>query len=319
MRTPRPWSLPTQPVSRSILLASGITPAMIRTRLASGALVALRHGVVVSSEAWPSDPAEQHLVRARAEVVANPGAVISHESAAVVWDLATPGFEAWHSAPVTLTAPARTAHRSSSSTAQWHSCVLPPGQVTRDRGGYPVTAVARTAVDLAAGLPLPEALVILDHAARLTVATYVSRPRRGDYGNLRLVRAARETLVSATTARTLRLLVSVVPLVEPCRESAAESLSAGHLALSELPAPRFQAPIRTTAGTLFPDFFWPDAMLIGEVDGAIKYTDATAFVLEKEREQVLRDMGYRFVRWLAKEIMLRPHEVMLRIERALAR
>ncbi len=318
MRTPRPWSLPTQPVSRTILLASGITPAMIRTQLASGALVALRHGVVVSSEAWPSDPADQHVVRARAEVVANPDAVISHESAAVVWDLAAPGFEPWHSAPVSLTEPGRTAHRSSSSTAVWHSGVLPPGQVTRDHEGYPVTTLARTAVDLAARLPLPEALVVLDHAARLMVATYVSRPRRSDYGSPRLVRAAREALMSATTARTLRHLQEVIPLVEPCRESAVESLSAGHLALSDLPVPLFQAPIRTATGTLYPDFFWPDAMLIGEVDGAIKYTDASAFVLEKEREQVLRDMGFRFVRWLAKEIMLRPHEVMLRIERALA-
>jgi very-short-patch-repair endonuclease len=41
-------------------------------------------------------------------------------------------------------------------------------------------------------------------------------------------------------------------------------------------------------------------------------------VLEKEREQVLRDLGYRFVRWLAKEIMLQPAVVMERIARALA-
>jgi hypothetical protein len=33
---------------------------------------------------------------------------------------------------------------------------------------------------------------------------------------------------------------------------------------------------------------------------------------------VLRDLGYRFVRWLAKEIMLRPDVVMERIARALA-
>jgi hypothetical protein len=32
---------------------------------------------------------------------------------------------------------------------------------------------------------------------------------------------------------------------------------------------------------------------------------------------VLRDLGYRFVRWLAKEIMTRPDVVIARIERAL--
>jgi len=106
--------------------------------------------------------------------------------------------------------------------------------------------------------------------------------------------------------------------VNPSRESVAESLSAGHMQLSGLPTPRFQAEIRTPIGTLYPDFLWEDLKLIGECDGAIKYNDASGYVLEKEREQVLRDLGYRFVRWLAKEIMLRPDVVMERIARALA-
>jgi very-short-patch-repair endonuclease len=71
-------------------------------------------------------------------------------------------------------------------------------------------------------------------------------------------------------------------------------------------------------GALYPDFLWEDLKLIGECDGAIKYNDASGYVLEKEREQVLRDLEYRFVRWLPKEIMLRPDVVMERIARALA-
>jgi very-short-patch-repair endonuclease len=58
-------------------------------------------------------------------------------------------------------------------------------------------------------------------------------------------------------------------------------------------------------------------MLIGECDGAVKYTDQQSIVAEKEREQLLRDLGYRIVRWLAKEIMTRPDLVLARIERAL--
>ena len=58
-------------------------------------------------------------------------------------------------------------------------------------------------------------------------------------------------------------------------------------------------------------------MLIGECDGAVKYTDQQSIVTEKEHEQLLRDMGYRIVRWLAKEIMTRPDLVLARIERAL--
>src|SRR5665647_511182 len=54
MRTPRPWTLPTQPVTRALLLASGVTDAMIRTQLATGRLTQLRAGVFLSSDAWPA-------------------------------------------------------------------------------------------------------------------------------------------------------------------------------------------------------------------------------------------------------------------------
>jgi len=58
--------------------------------------------------------------------------------------------------------------------------------------------------------------------------------------------------------------------------------------------------------------------VIGEVDGAIKYQDANAFVLEKQREQILKDLGYIVIRWLAREIMLTPWVVIDRVARALS-
>ena len=54
-----------------------------------------------------------------------------------------------------------------------------------------------------------------------------------------------------------------------------------------------------------------------EADGAEKYRDQQAAVREKEREQVLRDLGYRSVRWLSKEIMARPDVVVDRVRRQL--
>jgi len=112
-------------------------------------------------------------------------------------------------------------------------------------------------------------------------------------------------------------LTPTVALVVPARESPAESLTAGHLQLAGLPTPLFQAQIYTPHGTIYPDFLWPDLMLIGECDGAVQYSDQQSIVAEKEREQLLRDLGYRIVRWLAKEIMTRPDLVLARIERAL--
>jgi Protein of unknown function (DUF559). len=312
----RPWILPTEPTRRSDLIRLGITSRMIRTGLAMGTLVRVRQGVVVGTEFWPTDPAGQHLVRARAELAANPGAVLSHQSAALAWGLPTPGFSPWTDLPVSVTLPP-SGHSSHTVHAVHHLLSLPPGQVQRDRLGYDVTSPARTAVDLAAGLELPAALAILDGAARVICASMVPSIRRRDYSNPRLVRAAVELLeVAAESARAARL-TQALGLVCPARESAPESVSAGHIFLAGLPMPKFQVELKTPLGTYFADFLWEEQRLIGECDGAMKYDDPQAYVKEKRREQVLRDLEFGFVRWEATESVLRPDRMLGRIERAL--
>jgi hypothetical protein len=317
MRTPRPWSLPTEPATTAVLAAGGVTGEMLTTRLRRGELVRVRRGVYLASVAWPDDPDEQHLVRAHAEAAANPEAVISHESAAVFWRLPYPGFGAWAENPVSVSFPADAGGRSSPQAVRHHVERLPIDHVARDDRGYAVTTVARTAVDLACAAPLPEALVLLDAAARALCRRFVAQPRRSDYGNHRLVAAARERLSEVATALGHPRLVDVVGLVDPARESVAESLSAGHFHLAGLPVPQFNPPLRTRAGVLFPDCLWAEESLIGECDGAVKYGDAAAIMREKEREQVLRDLDYRMVRWLAREIMTSPAVVVERVRRAL--
>lgn len=317
MRTPRPWTLPTQPATRALLRASGVTDAMIRTQVAAGRLVRVRQGVYLGSDGWPDEAGPQHLVRAHAEQVANPDAVMSHESAAVAWKLRTPGFEAWHDHPVALTVPlgSRATRRRAVS---WHTRTLPPAQVGRDADGYPLTTIARTAVDLSGGLPLPEALVVLDHAARLILASFLAEePRRRDFVNARLVTAAREELTQAMS-RPDRRLERAIELTEPCRESAAESVMTGHMVLAGLPMPLFQAAIPTRLGTFYPDFYWPQARLIGECDGAVKYTDPQEILREKQREECLRDEGHSFIRWPALHSWTRHRELIAKLDRLLA-
>jgi Protein of unknown function (DUF559) len=316
MRTPRPALLPTHPASRDMLLASGLSPAVIRTQLATGALVRVRTGVYVAASRWPDNPAARHLVLAHAEQVTHPGAVMSHESAAVSWRLPHPGFGEWHEAPPSVTVVGPLA-RSRRGPAVHHLGALPMSQVTRDDEGYDLTTIARTAVDLAAGLPLPEALVLLDGAARRICEALVTNARRRDYAKLRHACAARELLDEAARSRRPAGLARAIALTEPLRESPAESLTAGHLYLSGLPVPQFQATIPSPSGPLYPDFYWPEFNLVGEVDGKSKYADPAEIVREKRREQLLRDLGYRIVRWLALEVMLSPEVVIARIARAL--
>jgi very-short-patch-repair endonuclease len=289
---------------------------MIHTALASGRLIRVRRGVFLAATAWPDDPSAQHIVLAHAEEVANPDAVISHESAGVCWGLPSPTTAHWRDQPVAVTYPHGGPYKSRRTSAVSHIGPLDPSDVTRDDDGYAVTTVARTAVDLAVGRSLPDALVILDAAARKILGSYVGQPHRRDFLNPTLVESSLEAL-SAVATRRARRLEAVIPLVVPARESAAESLTAGHLHLAGLPIPSFQAPIRTRLGTVYPDCYWREARLIGECDGAEKGSNPTAYVREKEREQVLRDEDLRFVRWLGKEIMFRPAIVMGRIERAL--
>lgn len=318
MRTPTPWILPTQPMTRTDLVASGVTPRMLRTRLGSGDLVQVRRGVYLRADNWPADKAGQHIMLARGEQVVHPTGVISHQSAALILGLPTPGFGHWEDLPVSITLPAAESG-SRSGMRIHHTGPLPPPQIHRDKAGYLVTTPARTAVDLAADLPLHEALVLLDSAARLIIASLVpGKALRHHYASPRLAAVATDLLSqAAATVRATRLRPAL-GLVEPSRESVAESLSAGRMHVVGLPTPIFQARIRTPIGNAYPDFLWEDLGLIGECDGAVKYNDADAYVLEKEREQALRDLGYRFVRWLAKEIMLRPDIVMERIARALS-
>lgn len=159
--------------------------------------------------------------------------------------------------------------------------------------------------------------MLCDAAARRVVEQLVREARRSDYANSRVAETARGLLVEAAASHVKAGLGRALALTNPARESVPESLAAGHLHLAGLPAPVFQHRISSRIGSLYPDAYWPEFNLIGECDGAVKYTKAAAYVDEKVREQVLRDLGYRVVRWLATEIMFTPWVVVERVARAL--
>lgn len=317
MRTPRPWALPQHPALREHL-PPGVTEAMIRTQLEAGKLVRLRSKVFLDAGLWPEDPAAQNVIRARAEQVARPDAVLSHQSAALVWGLPTPDVRPWHVLAPALTLPSRSGYRSRRDPVRYVTGALPAHHVTRDPAGYQVTTPVRTAMDLAIGLSLPEALVLLDAAARQVCGSLVATPRRSDYANPRMAGLAREAMSEVADVLGVISLRTAISLVDPRRETPIESLTAGHLRLAGLPMPDFQRRISTAIGDFFVDCYWEGSPgLIGEADGAVKYNRPGEAVDEKVREQALRDTGERMVRWLGKEILFRPPVVMTRVANAL--
>lgn len=291
---------------------------MVRTQVAAGTLLRLREGVYLSAGAWPVDGADQHVARARAEQIANPAAVISHHSAALVWGLPSPPLVHWSDLPPALTVPLGAQRSRTSATARVVEATLPDHQVVCDAEGWMVTTIARTAVDLARGLELPEALVLLDGAARLLCASTVAQPRRRDFANPALLAMARTQFEDACAGRRGMTGTRVaIGLADARRESPIESLTAGHIFLAGLPMPEFQVPIRTPAGVFYPDCYWKDERVIGEADGASKYSGPNTILQEKEREQIFRDLDFGVVRWLGKEITFHPGVVMGRIARKL--
>ncbi len=114
----------------------------------------------------------------------------------------------------------------------------------------------------------------------------------------------------AATQYSRRHLEQVLPLVDGRRESAAESLSFGHMALAGLPLPDVQVLLADEEGELYVDFLWREAGLVGEVDGNLKYTTPDALVAERRRQRRVEACGLRVVRWEAGAIRRRPSSVM---------
>ena len=318
MRTPQPWVLPTSPTRGRDLEALGIGRARFQSALASGRLVRVRQGVYLASDHWPEDPAARHLLLAAAEQAIQPTAVVSHRSAALVWGLPLPN-EQWSQEPVWVTVPAGREFRSfRGARVRQVAAPLPSHHVAVAGAGFRVTTLARTAVDTARDLALPQSLMVLDAALRGECASMVVGLRRRDLGNQRLIDAARRPLQEAAGSLPRMLsLQRCLALADPARESPIESLSFGHMALARLPLPVCQFEVRVSNGSLFPDFYWEHENLVGEADGRVKYSDPDSMIREKEREQILRDLGFGMVRWLGKEIHLTPDVVMARIARAL--
>ncbi len=313
-----PVLLPARPATRAMLLGSGFSPQMIRTQLAAGRLVRVRRGVFIAASAWPETEAGRHIVTAWAEQTMYDEAVMSHATAALVWRLPHPSLTDWSADEPTVTMPSESGVKSRQGGVVHRVAPLPPHHVTRDESGYAVTTVARTAVDLVPGLALPEALVVLDGAARRLVESMVVGVRRRDYANPQLGAAARSAVEDAALVRRSATIGARIAMADPRRESAAESLSFGHFELAGLPRPLLQHPISTPIGTFFPDFYWPEQRVIGECDGAVKYQSPQDLVKEKVREDALREVGNRFVRWTGREIMLEPDGVVGRVARRLA-
>lgn len=127
-------------VSIGQLRKSGLSPTAVRERLRAGRLHRMHRGVYAVGHVAPSNER-----RWMAAVLALGGdAVLSHRSAAALWDLLPP-----RDGPVDVSLPSRDGRRRREGVRIHRPLSLQPRETTR-RHGIPVTTPARTLADLRA-------------------------------------------------------------------------------------------------------------------------------------------------------------------------
>jgi hypothetical protein len=219
-------------------------------------------------------------------------AVVSHVSAAALHGLPLWGMSL-HQVHITRRPPART---DSGTRLRSHAARLPDDDIVLV-GSIPVTAVARTVVDLARTLPFAAALAVADAALHHGSTTDAD---------------LRAVLDAAAGSRGARAARRVVEAADGRSESVGESRSRAIMIELGLPLPDLQVEVRDADGVLIGrcDFGWEAQRLLGEFDGRVKYgrllrpgqEPGDVVFAEKRREDALRDQNWGMVRWVWREL-----------------
>jgi len=211
-----------------------------------------------------------------AVLVSGPGAVLSHSTAAALWQIRNP-----QSGPIHVTTAKK--WRSSHAICR-HFSILAPDEVTK-ADALPVTTVPKTIFDMAASSSLDRVESMLREAEyrqlydRLSLPALLERypGRRGT----RRIRTALER-------------VEALPSGRP--KSPLEERFLPFLRNHGLPRPRLNDWIVLDAGRFQVDCHWPGTGQIVELDGWAGHGTRSAFRGDRARDRVLCVAGYAVTR-----------------------
>ncbi len=275
-------------VSRTELLAVGLSSSAIEARLRSGSLVTRYNGVYCQAPAR-QDP--QALIAA-AVLAGGPAAVASHASAAWLW-----GFLTRYEPPpeITLTQGDRRPRHILT-----HRCPsLEPRDITHQRA-IPTTSPARTALDLAPRLTATQRSRLVNDG-RLN-------------GYLRLT-ALTEVLQRNPRHPGTKLLT---PFAETPRNPTRSPFEDDFLAFIhkyDLPIPQINVKVNGREV----DAFFPEANLIVELDGWDTHQHRDAFEDDRDRDAEHLDHGFTTIRITKQRLMTKPDYEAARLLRILNR
>jgi very-short-patch-repair endonuclease len=277
-------------VSRNQLFGLGLSAAAIDHRLRSGRLHRIHHGVYAVGHRLVSTRGSHF-----AALLAVDGSVLSHTTAAVVWDM-----RRYHESIVHLTV-AGDGGRDRRTGLRVHRCALAPDESTSHEG-LAVTTPERTLLDLA---PLVS-LATLDQCLVKSVSL-----GRFDAGVLEglIARSPRRAGVPALR----QLLIEWDGRSAPAR-------SALEVQFSELcRRARLSRPdVNSRIEGFEVDFGWPAQRLIVEVDGYAFHGGPAAFERDRARDAALTLAGWRVLRFTWRQVTREPERVAAVIRRSLA-
>lgn len=253
---------------------------------AEGGLVKIRHGAYAIHRGGDPELRHRQLIAGTWPLLGS-GTVLSHGSAALLHGLPT-----W---------PAQLEQVSAIHTLAGHGKRTPYLHLQQIRlsdreivelEGVRVTSLERTAVDSARELDFRRAVAVMDAALR----------RGADRGVLVEILAVSRRRKGVGVARR------AAGFADARAESVWESISRVAIAELGLPMPELQFDVFLNGVWVArTDFAWPEFGVVGEFDGAIKYSGGPAeareaVMAEKRRQNLIEEAGWRVVRWDARDL-----------------
>lgn len=266
-------------------------------RFRRGEVTRVIRGCYVDSAYWAAlGSGDRHRALAQLSVlVFGDELVFSHRTAAALWRL--PVLGEWPARVHTAGPRGGAAHRS--ATLARHALGIEIASELVD--GLRLTPLAVTVAQIAASESFASGLVVADAALRRR--SHLVSGLTSSVTAAELAHAADAVALNHGGARAR----SVAAFADGRADRPGESISRASMRAAGLTMPELQVELYGASGKrYFADFYWRELMLIGEFDGAAKYsnleflrgrTPAQALLDEKEREDDLRAARHGFSRW----------------------
>ncbi|HVP03587.1 MAG TPA: type IV toxin-antitoxin system AbiEi family antitoxin domain-containing protein [Solirubrobacteraceae bacterium] len=274
------------------LSALGFGRSAVGRRVDAGRLHRVHRGVYAVGHPVLTTPGR----RLAAVLACGPSAVLSHTSAAAIWELRVDDGGITH---VTVARALRATPRAGTRV---HTTRRLPLEERAMVDAMPLTSVARTLVDLGDVL-----------SARRVRGAFV----RAEQLRLIDMRAVHAALAGARHRPGAAILREVLRGYDPRWQdtlSRLELLTLDVLAAHDLPEPEVNAWIENR---YLADFLWREQRVILESDGDAVHATPGARRADARRDRDLARRGYRTLRATTEELHHRPHELARRLRGAL--